>query len=114
MVSRKSFQIRGPAKSPNHDRAPIRARLRRPPDLLPARRLCRPGETTAPGPDVTARVGGIPGGVVTLTPATPPRVVAAASWGGRTISVTRTSEREALAVANAWIDQLAAGHEPTP
>jgi hypothetical protein len=28
--------------------------------------------------------------------------------------VTRMSEREALALANAWIDQLAAGREPTP
>jgi len=114
MVSRKSFQIRGLAKRPNDDRAPIGARQRRPADLLADRRPCRWGEPTGTGHDVTARVGGIAGGVVTLTATATPRVVVAASWGDRTISVTRMSEREALGVANAWIDQLAAGREPTP
>jgi hypothetical protein len=60
-----------------------------------------------------ARVDGIPGGVVTLTATITPRFVVTASWGGRSISVTRMSEREALVVANAWIDQLATGREPT-
>jgi hypothetical protein len=114
MVSPKSFQIRSLAKRPNRDGAPIGIRLRHPANLLAARRPCRPGETRAPGHDVTARVGGIPGGVVTLTATTTPHVVVAASWGNRRISVTRMSEREAVAVANAWTDQLAAGREPTP
>ena len=114
MVSPKSFQIRSLAKRPDRDRAAIGLRLRRPASLLAARRPCRPPETTPPGPQVVARVGGSPGGVVTLTATAAPPVVVAAAWGDRRISVTRTSEREALAVANAWIDQLAAGGEPTP
>jgi len=61
-----------------------------------------------------ARIGETPGAVVTLTAASTPRVRVAASWGDRSISVTRPSERDALAVANAWIDQLADGGEPTP
>ena len=114
MVSPKSFQIRSLAKRPSRDGAPIGLRLRHPANLLlAARRPCQPAAVA--GHRVTARVGGSPGAVVTLTAsATTPRVVVAASVGGRSISVSRMSEREALALANAWIDQLAAGREPTP
>lgn len=115
MVSPKSFHIRSLAKRPSRDGAPIGLRLRHPPNLLAARRPCQPAAAAAPGHHVTARVGGIPGAVVTLTAsATTPGVDVTASWGGRSVSVSRMSEREALALANAWIDQLAAGREPTP
>lgn len=114
MVSPKSFQIRSLAKRRNRDGAVIGLRLRRPANPLAARRPCRAPKTTPPGPQVVARVGGRPGGVVTLTATATPPVVVVATWGDRRISVTRASEREALAVANTWIDQLAAGAEPTP
>jgi len=115
MVSPKSFQFHSLAKRRDRDGAPIGLRLRHPANLLAARRSCQPAAAAASGHHVTARVGGIPDAVVTLTAsATTGRVVVAASWGGRSISVTRMSEREALALANAWIDLLAAGREPTP
>jgi hypothetical protein len=112
MVSPRSFHIPSLAKRRNRDGAPFGTRLRHPASLL-ARRRCRPAEGGAPERRVTARVVGVRGGVVTLTAATPPRFVVTASWGDRVISVTRMSEREALALANAWIDQLAGGREPT-
>jgi hypothetical protein len=112
MVSPKSFQIRSLAKRPNAG-APIRTGARHRAYPLAFRRPRRPWGTRAPGRHVTARIGGVPGGVVTLTATATQRVVVAAAWGDRSISRTLASEREALAVANAWIDQLAAGREPT-
>jgi len=112
MVSPKSFHITSLAKHRNRDGAPAGTRLRHPASLLVRR--CRPGDGGEPGRRVTARVGGIPGGVVTLSATTTPRFVVNASWGDRGVSATRMSEREALALANAWIDLLAAGREPTP
>jgi len=114
MVSPKSFRIRSLTKRSNHDGVPSGTRLRHPARLLAAGRSRRPQETRTSGRYATARIGGSAGGVVTLTATGTPHVVVAASWGDRSISVTRMSEREALALANAWIDQLAAGREPTP
>lgn len=114
MVSPRSFQIRQLTKRSNRGGASIVTGLRRPANALAAGRACRAAETGTPGRYATARIGGGVGGVVTLTATATQRVVVAASWGDRSISVTRESERAALALANAWIDQLAAGREPTP
>ena len=114
MVSRTSFHIGSLAKRRTRDGAPIGTRLRDTATVLAARRQCQPRDGGAPGRSVTARVGGIPGAVVTLTATTTPRFVVTASWGDRSTCVTRMSEREAIAVANAWTDQLAGGREPTP
>jgi hypothetical protein len=114
MVSPWSFPIRHLTKRSNGDGAAIASGFRHPANSLAVGRPRRPWETRTAGRYASARVGGIARGVVTLTATTTPRVVVAASWGDRSISVTRMSEREALAVANAWIDQLAAGREPAP
>jgi hypothetical protein len=113
MVSPKSFHIPTLAKRRNRDGASSGTRLRILAALLTARRQCRPADGEVPGRRVMACVGGISGGVVTLAAAATPRIVVTASWADRTISVTRMSEREAPALANAWIDLLAAGREPT-
>ena len=68
MVSPESVQIRGLAKHPSRDGAPIGLRLRHPANLLAARRPCQPAAAAASGHHVTARVDGSPGAVVTLTP----------------------------------------------
>ena len=111
MVSPWSFQIHHLTKRSNGDGAAVASRFRHPATSLATG---RPRETRSPGRYASAHVGGIAHGVVTLTATSTPQVVVAASWGDRSISVTRMSEREALAVANAWIDQLAAGGEPAP
>jgi hypothetical protein len=112
MVSPKSFQIRSLAKRPNAG-APIRTELRHRGHPLAFRRPRRPWGTRAPRRYLTARIGGAPGGAVTMTATDTQRVVVEAAWGDRSISRTLTSEREAIAVANAWIDDLAEGREPT-
>jgi hypothetical protein len=55
---------------------------------------------------------------VTLTATESGRVRVAAAWRAADepscIALTRSAEREALIVANAWADQLINGRVPTP
>jgi hypothetical protein len=65
------------------------------------------------------RIGGSLDGVVTSTASAKPNVVVVeAVWGDRyarkSVSVERVGQREAIVVANAWADQLAAGRQPSP
>ena len=83
----------------------------------PATVLTSPGAgRPEPSSSATIRVGGPLDGVVTITAMDSPRVVVEAAWGGGDrrdrISVTRPSEREALTLADSWVNQLIDGHAP--
>lgn len=76
------------------------------------------GRTRSAGPYVTLSVGGPLNGTVTLTATESGRVRVAAAWRAADepscIALTRSAERDALIVANAWADQLINGRVPTP